>query len=900
MVSSAKGGEPTQRFSVLQQQLLTAAIHFFYRHIRSDADVLQRMEGNQMFWVFFEVQYHDNKPDLNPIFPESVNDTSPLHVCSFILSILHQGIFSVSAFIVSVIYLSRFKESSHITLHACTWRPLFLTALLLADKVWEDKPVRNSSLAKLFPVLSNAELNRMEREFLGEIRFNVLMKPDLFCSFCEKLLGEQAHAEITRCVNSSQYAESLQADLIEPIPSSKALGDASFTANVAVQQASPPDLSGGSNSTDPWRKKAVQQGQPGQQGQRAENEGEPSRGSNASRGQGGSPRVAGSVAAPHGGRSQGHGSHHDPTVPRSQSEGPIITATGVGGSGHVVGPRRAESSARLVGSKTGSAHSHTASAHALHPRTDSQGAQRKAHTGKVEDPERISRLGTSASGSGPSGGGGQPQSTRMSLPAKAATSLSYAPVSRTRAHSSGRLGASREGSLGAGAILGSGRTGSGHGHGPSHGHGGSAGPAVGAAASTPRSGVSSGAGELGAHHHRGGAVGGGAGAGGGVGEESPPCSARAPARTPGSMSPFGAGRPGFPGRPLQSSAPSTSSSTAASRQNSRPRVAPGPPSGTLSGGRYGITTPATPSGYGITTPPAPMSLHGPPGGPPTTARHKPSGASQSPSSHHHHSGGGARAQSGAPTASSSVASRGAAGASSALAGTARAASAPRVPTSAAAQAQSAQGQHQRHATPSAARAPQAGRPQFHSHTPPPGAPLHTPSSPGAPLNSPVPRYNPMTFPTSPAARGASPARAGGLGQPLSGSASGGPGLGGGGSGGAGSVPPARCAQPPGHPHGQGGLRSPSPLGATSAPIGGPLGARRTPQDSLGGTRGRSPPPSAGPGGAAAALGAALGASMGGGPPGTARAATPGALVRGYPQQSMQGVNRGSFGLVVHR
>merc|ERR1719449_76573 len=126
-----------------------------------------------MFKLFFEVQYH-GKPELNPIFPESVHDCSALHVCSFILSILHQGIFSVSAFIVSVIYLSRFKESSHITLHACTRRPLFLTSLLLADKMWEDKPVRNSSLAKLFPVLTNAELNKLESEFLSKVGFNVL------------------------------------------------------------------------------------------------------------------------------------------------------------------------------------------------------------------------------------------------------------------------------------------------------------------------------------------------------------------------------------------------------------------------------------------------------------------------------------------------------------------------------------------------------------------------------------------------------------------------------------------------------------------------------------------------------------------------------------------------------
>jgi len=178
-----------------------------------------------MFRLFFEVPYH-NKPDLNRIFPDSVHDCSALHVCSFILSILHQGIFSVSAFIVSVIYLSRFKESSRITLHACTWRPLFLTSLLLADKMWEDKPVRNSSLAKLFPVLSNSELNRMESEFLDEIKFNVLVKPDLFCSFCEKLLAEQVHQEISRCVSQSEYAATLQTECgaDQPLPAKPANG----------------------------------------------------------------------------------------------------------------------------------------------------------------------------------------------------------------------------------------------------------------------------------------------------------------------------------------------------------------------------------------------------------------------------------------------------------------------------------------------------------------------------------------------------------------------------------------------------------------------------------------------------------------------------------------------------
>merc|ERR1719331_3344062 len=200
----------TQRFSALQPQLLASALHFFHRHIRTDADVATRMEGNAVFRLFYEVQYHHNKPQpVSPVFLDSVHDTSTLHVCSFILSILHQGIFSVSALVVAVIYLSRFKESTHITLHATTWRPLFVAALLVADKVWEDKPVRNSSLARLFPVLSPAELNRLEARMLLETRFHVLVKPELFTSFCEKLLTEPVHPEIWQCVQQSEYTASL-------------------------------------------------------------------------------------------------------------------------------------------------------------------------------------------------------------------------------------------------------------------------------------------------------------------------------------------------------------------------------------------------------------------------------------------------------------------------------------------------------------------------------------------------------------------------------------------------------------------------------------------------------------------------------------------------------------------
>ena len=54
--------------------------------------------------------------------------------------------------------------------HLLSWTKITIFQGLTDLKALQDKPVRNSSLAKLFPVLSNVELNRMESQFLDEIK----------------------------------------------------------------------------------------------------------------------------------------------------------------------------------------------------------------------------------------------------------------------------------------------------------------------------------------------------------------------------------------------------------------------------------------------------------------------------------------------------------------------------------------------------------------------------------------------------------------------------------------------------------------------------------------------------------------------------------------------------------
>ena len=177
------------------------------------------MKNNEVFQLFdeyvpillifmdFRREYHHLKGRVvDPILIESVYETTETHIATFILAILHQGLFSVTSLIVGIIYLSRFKEVTRVSLHSYTWRLLFLTALLIADKANEDRPIKNGSLARLFPVVTSEELNVLEVTMLMKVRFAIFIKSELFHSFVEKLLKESISTEINSIVSNSDFA----------------------------------------------------------------------------------------------------------------------------------------------------------------------------------------------------------------------------------------------------------------------------------------------------------------------------------------------------------------------------------------------------------------------------------------------------------------------------------------------------------------------------------------------------------------------------------------------------------------------------------------------------------------------------------------------------------------------
>lgn len=228
---------PGTLFTASKRTLLMSSISYVHRMIRRDDQAMESMAGNSHFAPFREDQYHHNKArsrDLDP-FRQTLEDGSAIHVTEFILAMLHRGDFDVAEFIMSLLYLTKFLNKTGIVLHVSGWRTLFVVALLLADKMWEDKSVKNCSLTTLFPVLSNSELFELEMHFYRYLDFSAWITKSEFHKFCETLkLGESALApEISFKVSESEYAKILNE---EAAAASKKLGVKSKSSTRAAPQ----------------------------------------------------------------------------------------------------------------------------------------------------------------------------------------------------------------------------------------------------------------------------------------------------------------------------------------------------------------------------------------------------------------------------------------------------------------------------------------------------------------------------------------------------------------------------------------------------------------------------------------------------------------------------------------
>ncbi|POM84111.1 hypothetical protein CmeUKMEL1_10760 [Cryptosporidium meleagridis] len=210
----------------------------------SDEDLHKRLSDQSMFCIFecfFEpLLYYKNKHNLppnlpklsdesiegqfvleNPLYSESENkDLSELfrfgktpkasiqELFGFVLSVLHLGGFNVSSFVLSVINVVKFVEKIKIPICQHNWRPIFITSLILSDKLWDDSCAKSGDLARTIGFISPKSLKYLELIFCEELDWKITFKLDTIKCFISKIVNSKLDPELIQKVISSETYQS--------------------------------------------------------------------------------------------------------------------------------------------------------------------------------------------------------------------------------------------------------------------------------------------------------------------------------------------------------------------------------------------------------------------------------------------------------------------------------------------------------------------------------------------------------------------------------------------------------------------------------------------------------------------------------------------------------------------
>jgi Cyclin len=85
--------------------------------------------------------------------------------------------------IVSLIYVERLMETSKVPLLASTWRPIFMSGLLMASKVWQDLSTWNVEFSNVYPQYSLENINKLELQFLRMIKWDLYISSSLYAKY---------------------------------------------------------------------------------------------------------------------------------------------------------------------------------------------------------------------------------------------------------------------------------------------------------------------------------------------------------------------------------------------------------------------------------------------------------------------------------------------------------------------------------------------------------------------------------------------------------------------------------------------------------------------------------------------------------------------------------------------
>lgn len=85
--------------------------------------------------------------------------------------------------IIALVYVNRLASNCHLVLTMSNWRSVWLTCIILAQKMWNDRPVKTGSFANYFHPMDKTVLRGLEARALQLLDFSIGVKPSLYVKY---------------------------------------------------------------------------------------------------------------------------------------------------------------------------------------------------------------------------------------------------------------------------------------------------------------------------------------------------------------------------------------------------------------------------------------------------------------------------------------------------------------------------------------------------------------------------------------------------------------------------------------------------------------------------------------------------------------------------------------------
>ena len=85
--------------------------------------------------------------------------------------------------IIALVYVNRAMANGNISLTSKSWANVWVSAIMIAQKMWDDRSFKTSAFVKILPGVTKHQLRDMEWKLLDILNFDLGVKPSLYASY---------------------------------------------------------------------------------------------------------------------------------------------------------------------------------------------------------------------------------------------------------------------------------------------------------------------------------------------------------------------------------------------------------------------------------------------------------------------------------------------------------------------------------------------------------------------------------------------------------------------------------------------------------------------------------------------------------------------------------------------